>query len=193
MPLQQFFNRKSAEQKATERKAAINQPNRHGTNLFFNAVESNNIGDVTQMLREGADIHARTTGRGFISNMTASVPYGVGATPLHAACLLGSTDIVNLLIEKGASVHAKDDAGHTALDYAILSHAYYQTDLERKETSKFTLKHFVNKAASRLDMFENVITTLLAHGAKPGMFEMPGRFKPAAGIDPALPPAPPLP
>jgi ankyrin repeat protein len=188
--MQQFFNKKSAEQKAAERKAAINRVNRHGTNAFFNAVESNRLDEVAKLLREGADINARTTARGFISNMTVSVPYGVGATPLHAACLLGSGDIVSFLIGRGAGVNAKDEAGHTPLDYAILSHSYYQAALERKEASKFSLKYSVNKAASRVSQFENVITQLLAHGAKPGMFEMPEKFHPA---EKDLPPAPPLP
>lgn len=192
MPIQQFFNKKSAEQKAAERKAAINRINRHGTNEFFNAVESNRLDEVAKLLREGADINARTTARGFISNMTVSIPYGVGASPLHAACLLGSQDIVTFLIGRGAGVNAKDEAGHTPLDYAILSHSYYQASLERKEASKFSFKFSVNKAASRVSQFENVITQLIAHGAKPGMFEMPEKFRPVEK-DKDLPPAPPLP
>lgn len=192
MPAKQFFNRKSAEQKAAERKSSINRINHHGTNMFFDAIEQNNLGDIDQMVKEGADINVRTTARGFISTWTANIPYGVGATPLHAACLLGSGDVVKYLISKGADVNAKDDAGHTPFDYALLSHAYYQGDLDRKEGSKFTLKYFVNKAASRVSQYENVIATLTAHGGKPGMFELPEKFRYGAGAK-DLPPSPPLP
>jgi hypothetical protein len=192
MSAKQFFNRKSADQKAAERKAAINRVNRHGTNLFFQAIEANNLPEIAKMIAEGADINARTTQHGVMSSLTGGVPYGTGATPLHAACLLGSSEVVDYLVLKGAKVHAKDDAGHTPLDYAILSHSYYQADLDRKEGSKFTLKYFMNRAAGRVTQLENTITTLLANGAKPGMFELPEkfRFKTDGGDQP---PAPPLP
>lgn len=193
MSAKAFFNRKSNEnkdaRKARQRREEINKINIHGTNLFFAAVEKNNLAEVGKMITEGAEVNVRTTSRGFISNMTVNVPYAVGATPLHAACLLGAPDIVETLLGSGARVNAKDSAGHTPLDYAILSYNYFQDDLARKETSRFAFKRTVDKAGARLAEFDTVISRLLAAGGKPAMFTLPESY-----IAPdSRPPSPPLP
>jgi hypothetical protein len=186
------FNRKSPAEKAEQRRAEINTINRHGTNLFFKAVESGKLHEVANMIDEGADLDARTTSRGMLSSMMVSIPYGVGATPLHAACLLGSTEIVQYLLKYGANPHAKDEAGHTPMDYALLSHSFFEDDLNRKEQARFAFRSTVNKAAARVEDYDNVIAQLIARNAKPGMFELPERFR--MGSTPNnLPPAPPLP
>ena len=189
MSAKQVFNKKSAADKERERKEAINKTNRHGTNLFFEAIESNKYAEVLKLHGQGADIHARTTQQGFISNLTVNVPYAIGATPLHAACLLGSPDIADLLIRRGANVKAQDTVGHTPLDYAILSYNYFKDDLAAKQGSRFTMQRTVEKSSTRLTEFEDVITKLLVHGAKPGMFELPEKFR----LTRSAPPAPPLP
>lgn len=186
------FNRKSPADKAEQRRAEINSINRHGTNLFFQAVESGKLHDVANMIDDGADLDARTTSRGMLSNMMVNIPYGVGATPLHAACLLGSVEIVQYLLKKGADPHATDEAGHTPMDYALLSHSFFEDELNRKEQSRFAFRSTVNKAAARVEDYDNVIAQLLARKAKPGMFELPERFR-MARPGGSLPPAPPLP
>lgn len=186
------FNRKSPADKAEQRRAEINTINRHGTNLFFKAVEGGKLHEVANMIDEGADLDARTTSRGMISSMMVSIPYGVGATPLHAACLLGSTEIVQYLLKYGANPHAKDDAGHTPMDYALLSHSFFEDELNRKEQSRFAFRSTVNKAAARVEDYDNVIAQLIARKAKPGMFELPERFR-MGQPGGSLPPAPPLP
>lgn len=186
------FNRKSPADKAEQRRAEINTINRHGTNLFFQAVESGKLHVVANMIDEGADLDARTTSRGMLSNMMVNVPYGVGATPLHAACLLGAPDIVHYLLKYGADPHAKDEAGHTPMDYALLSHSFFENELSRKEQSRFTFRSTVDKAAARVNDYDDVITQLLARKAKPGMFELPERFR-MSQPGGSLPPAPPLP
>ncbi len=192
MSAKQSFNKKSPAQKAEQRRAAINTINRHGTNLFFQAVESGKLHDVANMIDEGADLDARTTSRGMISSMMVNIPYGVGATPLHAACLLGSAEIVQYLLKYGADPHAKDEAGHTPMDYALLSHSFFEGELSRKEQSRFAFRKTVDKAAARVDEYDNVIAQLIARKAKPGMFELPERFRMGTQGG-ALPPAPPLP
>ncbi|MCC7036585.1 MAG: ankyrin repeat domain-containing protein [Alphaproteobacteria bacterium] len=186
------FNRKSPADKAEQRRAEINTINRHGTNLFFKAVEGGKLHEVANMIDEGADLDARTTSRGMLSSMMVSIPYGVGATPLHAACLLGSTEIVQYLLKYGANPHAKDEAGHTPMDYALLSHSFFEDELNRKEQSRFAFRSTVNKAAARVEDYDNVIAQLIARKAKPGMFELPERFR-MGQPGGSLPPAPPLP
>ncbi|HYD18762.1 MAG TPA: ankyrin repeat domain-containing protein [Patescibacteria group bacterium] len=179
MSARDVFNGRSPAdlRKIAQRREAINKPNRHGTNMFFQAVESGKLGDVAQLLDEGADINARTTQRGFISSWTVNIPYSTGATPLHAACLLGQTDIVSYLLRNGADVNAKDDSGHTPMDYALLSHGYFENELDKKEQSLFTFQRTVDKAAARVAEYNSVITQLLRHKGRPGMFELPEQFK----------------
>ena len=193
MPAREFFNKKSNEtkdaRKVRERRDQINAMNIHGTNLFFTAVENNKYAEVKKMIYEGAEVNVRTTSRGLISNIAVSVPYAVGATPLHAACLLGAPDIAQLLLTHGARANTKDNAGHTPLDYAILSYNYFKDDVARKETARFSFQRSVNKAETRLAEFDLVIATLLAHGGKPAMFVLPEPFG-GTGTKPNMPPLP---
>jgi hypothetical protein len=183
----EFFKRANEEQKTRQRRIAINQINRHGTNMFFQAIESGKIEEVEKLYDEGARMDTRTTSRGVFSSMTVNVPYGTGATPLHAACLLGQPDIVAFLLARGADVRAKDDEGHTPLDYAILSHSYYEQDYERKQGARFTFQSTVEKAQAKVEDYEKVVLQLQKRGAKLGMFAMPDKFK----ADKALTPKPP--
>jgi hypothetical protein len=183
------FKRATEDQKARQRRIAINQINRHGTNMFFEAIESGRLDQVEKLYDEGARLDIRTTAQGFMSSMTVKVPYSTGATPLHAACLLGSPEIVQFLLDRGADVRAKDNDGHTPLDYAILSHSYFEQDFDRKLTSRFTFQSTVDKAQNKVEAYEDVILRLQRRGARTGMFALPDKFKPG-GVPPAKPPAP---
>ncbi|MEZ0260605.1 MAG: ankyrin repeat domain-containing protein [Alphaproteobacteria bacterium] len=190
MPIE-FFKKVSEAEKARRREQQINAANRHGTNLFFQAIESNKLEEVAKLFREGADLNARTTQRGLLGN--TAMDYSTGATPLHAAALLGNTEVVAFLLEKGANPRAKDDDGHTPLDYAILGHRYNEAILQRKEGSMFSLTSTVNKAASKVGKYEEIITQLQGHGAKPGMFALPDRFRRDNPDGPGSFNAPPMP
>jgi hypothetical protein len=183
------FKRVNEDHKTRQRRIAINQINRHGTNMFFEAIESGKLEQVQQLFEEGARLDMRTTAQGFLSNMTVKVPYSTGATPLHAACLLGSPEIVQYLLDQGADVRAKDNDGHTPLDYAILSHSYYEQDFDRKLGSRFTFQSTVDKAQGKVEQYESVILQLQRRGARTGMFALPDKFK-AGGLTPPKPPKP---
>lgn len=188
----ELFKRANEDHKARQRRVAINQINRHGTNMFFEAIESGKVAEVEKLYDEGARLDVRTTAQGFISNMTVKVPYSIGATPLHAACLLGSPEIVSFLLDQGADVRAKDNDGHTPLDYAILSHSYYEQDFDRKLSSRFTFQSSVDKAQNKVEEYEKVILQLQRRGARTGMFALPDKFK-AGSTPPRNPPGPPAP
>jgi hypothetical protein len=183
------FKRVNEDHKARQRRTAINQINRHGTNMFFEAIESGKLEQVAQLFEEGARLDVRTSTQGFISNMTVKVPYSTGATPLHAACLLGSPEIVQYLLDQGADVRAKDNDGHTPLDYAILSHSYYEQDFDRKLGSRFIFQSTVEKAQNKVEQYEDVILRLQRRGARTGMFALPDKFK-AGSVKPPEPPKP---
>ena len=73
--------------------------------------ESATEGKIQLLADRGADIH-RT-----------SWYFG---SPLNAACFTGRTDIVNFLVERGASVNEKNLIRHSALQMAVMSPRYQQ-------------------------------------------------------------------
>jgi len=50
-----------------------------------------------------------------------------GATPLHWACLAGSTALVSLLSTYGGHLHARDNYGRTALHFAAYDKGLLRT------------------------------------------------------------------
>eukprot|EP00039_Didymoeca_costata_P007370 m.99036 g.99036 ORF g.99036 m.99036 type:complete len:122 (-) comp13660_c0_seq2:4570-4935(-) len=72
--------------------------------IMEEAIESNNVNAVRDLLRHSS----------------ADDPNEEGLTPLHIACKLGAnTDILELLINTGASVHSLTPHGFTAMHFAV--------------------------------------------------------------------------
>ncbi|CAM1369491.1 Ankyrin repeat-containing protein [Tenacibaculum sediminilitoris] len=74
---------------------------------FCKLIRAGNYEAVKAMAENGTDINRKST----------------GLTPLMFAARHNKTDIVKLLIEKGAKLKVKSDRGYTALDYAKMSKA----------------------------------------------------------------------
>jgi ankyrin repeat protein len=154
----------------------VNKINFNGTNPFFEAIERMDTDLVRDMIDHGADVHGRTTGRNLFSTLMVEVPYAERSTPLHVACLFGSGEITNLLLAHEADANAKNDDGMTPLDYALSGHAYYQASLDKKKASRFSSPSSIEKVEEKLQGFEEVIRDVLAHGGKPGLFDVPEKF-----------------
>ena len=84
------------------------------------AAEDGNIKVVKQHLAAGVDVNVNR----------------FGITPLHHAARWGHKKMVELLIEKGADVNAKEDDGDTPLDLAISRNRTETADLLRKHGGK---------------------------------------------------------
>ncbi len=113
---------------------------------LFGAVEVNDVKGAREKLAEGADVNARDAG---------------GMTPLMWAAVRGHLDMVQLLVEKGAQVNAKDTfIGNTPLHDAAQ---------ERKE-DKGATEHagglkIVTYITTNRDR-PQIVRYLLAHGAE---------------------------
>ena len=86
------------------------------------AFKAGNIEAVKQHLAAGTDVNAKGP--------------NAGLTPLHRAAYYGLKEIVELLLDKGADVNAKDDGGDTPLDVAMLGNDKETADLIRKHGGK---------------------------------------------------------
>jgi len=172
-----IFRRASESEKAQKRMEAANKTNLRGTNELFRAIERGAHSDVVKLIEDGADIHARSKSQSIVSNMMFRVPYAAGSTPLHAAALLGHFNIADTLLRHGADPNVRNNEGHTALDYALMSHAWFEDSLAKKQQSSVTLARFVTAAADKVNIYQRTITLLLARSGKPGLLELPERFK----------------
>jgi hypothetical protein len=74
------------------------------TDEFYGAIRSGDIARVTSLVQKGIDVNVKER-RG-------------GATPLMHAAAIGSLDALQLLLDKGADVNARNAAGATALMWA---------------------------------------------------------------------------
>lgn len=172
-----IFRRATDKEKARKRAEELNKTNLRGTTELFRAIERGDFTEVSRMIREGADIESRSKTQGTVSNMMFRVPYAAGSTPLHAAAFLGHNDIAELLLLKGANPNIRNSEGHTALDYALMSHAWFEDSLQKKQSSSLTLERFVTATAEKLGLYQKTVTLLLSRGSKTGMLELPARFK----------------
>lgn len=172
-----IFRRATEREKARKRTEELNKTNLRGTTELFRAIERGDFSEVSKMVREGADIESRSKTQGIVSNVMFRVPYAAGSTPLHAAALLGHTNIAELLLLKGADPNIRNSEGHTALDYALMSHAWCEDSLQKKQSSSLTLERFVEAAAEKVGLYQKTVALLLSRGSKTGMLELPERFK----------------
>jgi hypothetical protein len=177
MSLRDIFKRATPDEKAAKRAEAINKPGLRGINKLFRAIEKNNLKQVKQLIADGADVNARTQDASTVSIVMYSVPYAKGSTPLHAAALLGHDDSARLLLEKGADINARNNEGHTPLDYALISQNWYENDYGRKKESSLSLPRSLRKTGDKLKAYHDIIRTFISEGGKPGLFKLPEKFE----------------
>ncbi len=82
-------------------------------NTFCKLIQDGDIDGVKNLINTGTDINRKS----------------VGLTPLMYAARQNKTEIVKLLIFRGAKLKIKSSHGYTALDYAKISKATESYDL----------------------------------------------------------------
>ena len=90
-------------QKSLDRGASPNSRNREGKTALFLGIEKNHIAIVRMMLAAGADVNLASLQK---------------VTPLIAAAYAGNSEIVSLLLDKGAKLEEEDRLHKSALVYA---------------------------------------------------------------------------
>lgn len=172
-----IFRRATEAEKAQKRMEAANKINLRGTTELFRAVERGELSEVYRLIDDGADVNARSKTQGVISTVMFRVPYAAGSTPLHAAALLGHFDIAEALLKNNADPNLRNSDGHTPLDYALMSHAWFEDNLAKKRGSSFTLERFVRQTAEKVGAYHETITLILSQRGKTGLLELPERFR----------------
>ena len=80
---------------------------------LLEAVNKGDVAGVKELIGKGADVNATCD-----SSEVYVKAYGKGTTVLMMSAINGSPEIVNLLLEKGARIDAKNEIGMTALAFA---------------------------------------------------------------------------
>ena len=91
------------------------------------------------LITQGASIEAIVKGdesAGFGKSGRYSYGFITGETPLHTHAREGRKEVVEILINAGANVNAKDEDGGTPLDWAIMGKRTATADLLRKHGAK---------------------------------------------------------
>lgn len=156
----------------------FNKVNAYGSTPLFLAIERGDIVGVDRMLAAGADVMAKTKRMSGTQNFFRKAPYAEGSTPLHAAALAGMPHIVALLLRHDADPNAQNVSRRTPLDEAIDSYAHYKTATSKK--SFFSLSGpRTQRNLQKISTYREIIRTLIAHGAKPGLYAVPKDIKDA--------------
>ena len=90
---------------------------------IFNAIKRGDLEAVAKCLDASEDIEARKE----------------NATPLINATNEGHADVVQLLVERGAVVHARDEEGETALFHFAFIRAEHLSEVKATEIAKILL------------------------------------------------------
>ncbi len=120
----------------------INIKNEHGENLLFSAAEGNKVDNLRQLVNRG--LYYKGGGRWYRSLLHVAARWGGMEmvryllslkldpnsrdcnqyTPLHYAAKYNRLGVVEVLVENGANVHAKDNWGQTAIHWSAAKDYY---------------------------------------------------------------------
>lgn len=153
-----------------------NRRNAAGTSKLFDAIDQDDIDIVEDMLASGANVHARTERPNLLLGRLYKVGYAIGSTPMHAAALVGTPDIIDALVHYGADINAKNNEGYSPLDYALMAHTYEEKKLERMRAGALKLKSSLAAAEEKVALRAAIVRQILEAGGKPAYVALCTKF-----------------
>lgn len=119
-------------------KESMEYASNDGTTAMHQAARNNHSGMLKVMIEKGTDV-----------NITGDGPSEAGNTPLHTACIYGSTDAAKVLIGNGADDSMQNADGETPAHFAVMKKKF-GGDLKTEER-KALLKELKNLDIARND------------------------------------------
>lgn len=148
----------------SKRARQANKIDRHGMTALMWAAVKGKAKKVRELLSSGAEIDFAKTEKSALS-MT---DYPAGATALHFAAWHGHTDVVKMLVEKGADVNAVDEKGFSPLDLALARQVDTDETKEMKDKSRLMTGWLLESESKLKDSsaeFKAIAQTLMDAGA----------------------------
>ena len=158
----------------------VNQRVRHGTLIerhggmtpLMSAAYQGDIHEMTALVKNGADVHARND-----VNNTA-LHFAAGATPVQNQMYRGSPEAIQFLIEHGADVNAENNNRITPLMDAV-----YNNNLDGvmiliskgADVNKISKYNEAALSAAVIRRYRDIAIELLKHGANPNFKDFSGR------------------
>ena len=147
--------------------AKLDMPEHSDTTLLISAIGYGNTELALALIEAGADVTARGRVHYLGKELHRNQDLGANPTPLVLAARMGDEKVVDALLARGADLHARDEDGKTALDWAKAGkHAAIVKRLEgetRKNPPKRNVDEELIFAINRGDL--TAVNKLLDGGA----------------------------
>lgn len=159
-------------------KIGVDKRDEHGMTALMHAARGGDSAEVERLLRAGADVNAVVPSRdlreliAFIGFMQQLPESDIGHSPLLYAAEGGNSEVVRLLIERGADVHHVARSRETALSIAVRRSDLEIARLLTAAGASFDPGHL---AAAVARSSPDVVSFLLATGADPNARAVPGK------------------
>lgn len=167
----------------------IDRRDEHGMTALMHAARQGDRTEVERLMGEGANVNAAVPRRdfrelvAFLSFMQQLPASDIGYTPLLYAVEGGSSEVVRLLIDRGADVHHVASGGQTALSMALAQSNLELARLLIAAGAAIDPSHLAQAVARSSP---EAVRFLLAAGADPNALPAPDSKRPGPPTEPLV-------